>query len=118
MHFTPSTIPALAAAALAPAFARSMTDDAETWLDRCLADQAQLWRDGDLWCITEVRETKAGRVLHGVALAGDYNDRLIPEIEAWARSIGCVSAVLSGRRGFAKRLPDYRIQTITLSKEL
>lgn len=118
MHYLPHAIPDEAVEALRPAFDRSMTDDAETWVARCRADQAQLWRYGGLWCITEVRETKAGRVLHGVALAGDYNDRLIPEIEAWARSIGCVSAVLSGRRGFAKRLPDYRIQTITLSKEL
>ena len=121
MHYTPATIRSAradAVAALGPAFARSYSLDVNEWLDRCEGDEAQLWRHGDLWAITEVRDTAAGRLLVGVALGGAYNDELIPEIERWAKSVGCVKALLTGRKGFTKRLPEYKIKTVTLEKDL
>lgn len=118
MHYTPKTIPDEAAAALAPAFVRSYSHDVKEWMERCKEDTAQLWRHNNLWAVTEVRDTPYGRLLVGVALAGDYNDQLIPEIERWAKSIGCVKALLTGRKGFAKWLPDYKTKTVTLEKDL
>ena len=118
MHYTPTTIPDEAAAALAPAFDRSLSCTAEEWIERCRADLAQLWRLGSLWAVTEVRDTKAGRVLHGVALAGEFDHALIDEIEGWAATIGCTKSVITGRPGFAKTLHGYKQKTVTLEKDI
>ena len=122
MHFSPDSIPAEAVEALRPAFARSwlMQDTPEHWVERCRQDTAQLWRsdDGAYWAITEILDTKKGRVLHEVASAGSYRKSLFDEGEAWAKSIGCVKAVTTGRPGWKKHLTDYRVVTMTFEKEL
>ncbi|APW37658.1 hypothetical protein RD110_11020 [Rhodoferax koreense] len=103
---------------LTPAFDLSEVHNACTWVTKCQQDMAQLWRDGSLWAVTEVVETKRGRALHFVAMAGDYVDSLRIEIEAWGKSVGCNKAFFTGRKGWAKRLPAYRIRTVTLEKDI
>lgn len=118
MHYLPSDIPAEAHGALSPAFDRSYVHSTEEWLQRCRDDLAQLWRHNGYWGITEVLETRAGRVFHMVASAGDYEDALVEEMEAWARAQGCSRVLSTVRPGFARKRTDYRVKTMTLEKEL
>lgn len=103
--------------ALAPAFARSLTETARQWLARVECDQAQLWHLGDLWAITCVRDTTP-QVLQIVAMSGEYTRELMNSIEAWGRSIGCAHVFFEGRPGWQRRLLDYRVTNITMQKEL
>lgn len=118
MHYTPTTIPAEAVDALWPAFERSDVLDASQWVQRCREDVAQLWREGDCWAITEVQDTRKGRAAHIVALAGTYTNTLLHEIEDWAREVGCSRIFYTGRRGWLRAQPDYKLRCVTAEKEL
>ncbi len=118
MHFHPSTIPDEAEAGLAPAFARSDTDEPGMWVERCRQDMAQLWRAGECWAVTEVRNTKTCLAAHIVAIAGSEPDVLVNEIEAWARRNGCRKIYYSGRMGWLRRRRDYKLRCVTAEKEL
>jgi hypothetical protein len=118
MHYTPSTIPPEAAAALAPAFDRYGVQSASEWVQRCRDDLAQLWRVGSVWAVTEVCKQKEGPGVHIVAMAGDFTHEIMHEIETWAKAIGCKKAYFSGRKGWMRRLPDYELASITCVKEL
>lgn len=97
---------------------QSEADTADQWLDKCKNDTAQLWTNGDLWAITEVIGTKTGRVLHIVCMAGKFDQLMINEIERWAKLMQCHKSYFSGRCGWVKRLPDYKLKSVTLCKEL
>lgn len=43
---------------------------------------------------------------------------LLKTIEKYAKNEGCASMRLSGRRGWARQLPDYRLVAVILEKEL
>ena len=43
---------------------------------------------------------------------------LLSEIENWARGQGCTHAILWARKGYARDLPDYRLEHVELVKEL
>ena len=43
---------------------------------------------------------------------------LLEQIEAWARADGCVRMDMIARKGWAKRLPDYRLSHVYLEKKL
>lgn len=87
-------------------------------LDRCDQDLAQLWRLKDFWAVSEVVDTPRGRAIHFLAAAGRYEPALVAAMERWARAHGCTAAYFSGRRGWARKLPDYAPAAITLTKEL
>lgn len=116
MHYTPETIPPEVAAALAPAFDRFGLHDSQEWVDRCRADLAQLWRVGECWAITEAFTSRIGMVCHIVALAGQYTNEIVTEIEQWAASKGCKKVLFTGRKGWARRMPDYTQTSITMEK--
>lgn len=118
MHYLPHTVPDAAVAALAPAAAESDAADARAWIENCRLDRAQLWRDGSFWLVTEVVEVRAGIALHIVAAAGKYKQSLVDEAEAWARSLGCRKSFFTGRKGWARKLPQYKIRTVTMEKEI
>lgn len=118
MHYTPSTIPTEAAAALAPAFDRYGLQSADEWIQRCRDDLAQLWNVGDVWAITEVCKQQDGPGIHIVAMAGDFTHEIMDEIEAFGRKVGCKHSYFSGRKGWLRRLPSYRLASITCVKEL
>lgn len=72
--------------------------------------------------ITEVFETPKGWCCHIFGAAGTESqkgqiDAIIATIEQWARSIGCTRVTLQGRKGWARRLRDYRQTGIVLEKE-
>lgn len=116
MHFTPSSIPDEAEAAIAPAFDHYGFHDAAQWVQRCRDNMAQLWRDGECWAITEVFESKRGQVCHIVALAGTFVQSIMDEIEAWAKQVGCTLVHFTGRKGWERRLPGYETTAIVKEK--
>lgn len=116
MHYLPSTIPPDAVAALAPAFLHFGLHPVEEWIQRCRDDLAQLWRFEDCWAITEIFQSKRGAVCHIVALAGEFNHQAIAEIEQWAKTIGCTLVHFTGRKGWERKLPDYKPTAIVMEK--
>jgi hypothetical protein len=107
-----------ACCALEPAFALSDTDTASDWVLRCHLDLAQLWHGGELWAVTQVVRGKRGLILQIVGMAGRYDPALLNAIESWGRGIGCVRVYFTGRKGWLRREPDYRMTTVTAFKEL
>lgn len=103
---------------LACAFDHSYDQSVGYWIDRCKKDTAQLWNIDGLWALSEVIDGKQKRVFHMIAAAGEYNELLIAEMENWAQSVGCQVAIFEGRKGWLKRLPSYRLKSVTLEKEL
>ena len=103
---------------LMPAFDRSRNLDISEWMDRCKADQAQIWFKDGFWLMTQVQPTKEGRALHIIAAAGNYNHDLIAEAEDWGRSQGCASVFYTGRPGWIRREPGYTLKTVTMQKDL
>jgi len=116
MHYIPATIPDNAVSAITPAFDRFGLHDAYDWIQRCRRDIAQLWRVDDCWAITEVFVSKRGKVCHIVALAGVFVQSIMDEIEDWAKQIGCSMVHFTGRKGWARRLPDYQETAIVMEK--
>ena len=76
--------------------------------DLLLGGRAQLWFGDDAAMVTEVRSYPSGAlVVHGLVAAGDLDEivaTLIPKAEAWARSLGCVLAIIESRPGWARAL--------------
>lgn len=118
MHYLPGNIPDEAYGALAPAFRRSSTESEKKWVGLCKKDEAQLWRDGDFWILTQVHAGKSGYVLNIVAAAGKFDQSLLDEVEAWAKSIDCVQIKFTGRVGWQKKLPTYRTTSVVMTKEI
>lgn len=119
MLYQPENIPSEALAVLLAAEKHSCAETAEEWLDNCRQDDAQLWRDGDCWMVTEVRDTRSGRMLRIVALSGEpYSPGLVREAEEWGRSVGCVRAFFEGRKGWERLAPDYKVRAVISEKEL
>lgn len=118
MHYLPDTIPDEAEQALSAAFDRSYVHQAEHWIERCRQDTAQLWRHKDFWALTEIIDGKDGLICHEFASAGEYEDCLIDEIEAWARELGCKRVLATVRPGLTRRRQGYKTKTVTQEKEL
>lgn len=118
MNYTPSSIPAEAVTAIAPAFDRYGMHSAEDWVQRCKDDLAQLWRVNECWAITEAFECQLGKVCHIVALAGEFTRDIMSAIEEWASAVGCVKVLFTGRKGWLVRLPDYTQTAIVMAKDL
>lgn len=107
-----------AVAALNPAFDHSDVHHAQEWIDRCAADQAQLWRFPDMWAVTDVPDGKSGRLLHIVAVAGKWSDAHLARMEQWGKSIGCKSIYATGRPGWARHVKGFEVKTVTIKKEI
>jgi hypothetical protein len=118
MNIQPDDVQASMARFLDPAFERSHDSTADEYIQRCRDDLAQLWTNGSLYAITEVRKIHSGLALHIVAMAGEFDQKLVDEMEEWGRSVGCKSSYFSGRKGWARKMPDYEQITVTLQKEL
>jgi len=94
-----------------PAFAAAMDIRLHTpeWLDaRILAGSAQFWRSERAAAVTEIRSYPTGAYeVHGLITAGDageVRDRIIPQVEAWGRTIGALGLVVESRPGWARLL--------------
>jgi hypothetical protein len=79
------------------------------WLDgRILAGRAQFWRSERAAAVTEIRNYPTGAYdVHGLIAAGEVGevrDRIVPQVEAWARAIGALGIVVESRPGWARAL--------------
>jgi hypothetical protein len=69
-----------------------------------LAGRAQLWPGERAVLLTQVLKTDVGLCIH-VWLGGGALDELValrPGVEAWARAMGCDTASIDGRPGWAR----------------
>lgn len=110
-----------------PAFEAAMDARlyAAEWLDaRILAGSAQFWRSEHAAAVTEIRTYPTGAYdVHGLIAAGDVDavrDRIIPEVEAWGRSIGALGIVIESRPGWARvlRQAGFEPHQLAIRKEL
>ena len=83
--------------------------------------------DAQLWCadksciVTEILEHPHKRVARIWLAAGNRFElvsRMLPDIENWARDLGCDSVEVVGRKGWKRVLPDYTQPHTILEKSL
>jgi hypothetical protein len=95
------------------------------WLDRQVLSGAYcLFATPRAAILAEIKTYPTGaREVHGVVAAGDLQEieeRLIPEAEAWGRSLGCIAAQIDSRDGWARVMKKhgYRPHQTVIRKEL
>lgn len=71
-------------------------------------EKAQIWEAPNAVLVTQVHEYPKGRVLHFWLAGGDLDEvvKLSHTAMDWGRSVGCVRATLTGRRGWKKVLAE------------
>ena len=82
--------------------------------------QYQLWVAGDKGVEAILITHINSNVCYVEICAGDGIKSLsyLKVVEKWAGELGCTSIEISGRRGWAKVLKDYKIKKIILRKSL
>jgi hypothetical protein len=73
--------------------------------------------------ITSLIETPRGRACEVYGAAGTETVRgqieeIMCEIERWAKSVGCTRVRILGRKGWLRRLKDFRITGYIIEKEI
>lgn len=71
--------------------------------------------------VTEIKSYPQSKVCIVQGLAGHDRGQWMHHlegIEAWAKALGCVRIEVRGRKGMAKILPDYKLTSVYLEKEL
>lgn len=73
--------------------------------------------------VTQILNTPRGDCCEWVAVISDGGtaeqfEAVKTEIERWAKSLGCTHMRLQGRRGWLKRMKDYRQTGIVMEKGL
>ena len=110
-----------------PQFAEALDERLHTvgHLDMLLnSGAAKAWFGDNAAMVTELRTYPTGAaVIHGLVAAGELSEivgQLIPKAEAWAKSIGCVMAIIESRPGWAKALKasGYEPHQVAVRKEL
>lgn len=89
--------------------------------------EMQLWlvlgdRDEALaLVVTEIKTFPMAKVCVVHGLAGHERGRWmhhLGDIEGWARELGCTRMEVRGRKGMARVLPDYKMTSVFLEKDL
>jgi hypothetical protein len=105
---------------------RSISTDLLTVTTKLLRQQALLWIawDGErirAAAVTSIN-TANGRKRCVIVACGGSGMKdwlsLIQEVEQYARSEGCISVAIIGRRGWQRRLKEYRPVAVSLEKAL
>lgn len=103
------------------AFEYSYTDTVDDHWPEVEQGRAQLWDIGSGYALTRIIDGKK-RIIQYIAIAGNDIDswlsRFLKDSQEWAKSHGCVEAILSGRRGWEKKLNGFKLERVTLTKEL
>ena len=99
----------------------------EQVLTAIFARDAQLWIGSDnneiqVACVTELIR-RGGCLYCNVWLTGGRGVNnwiyFLKTIEAWAKEQGCDAMLIDrGRKGWGRLLPDYKIKTVALMKEI
>ena len=90
------------------------------------AGRAQLWvacksTEIEAAAVTELHQPQRRKYCVIVACGGAHRERwldLLAPIEDWARAEGCDAMRIMGRKGWARVLPDYKVNRIVLEKEI
>ena len=79
-----------------------------------------LWTEGDSVMVTEFVISPRLATLHVFLAAGSWKDiaLLKPKVEEWAKQQGCDMIGLTGRPGWGRLLPDYKLVTDTFVRTL
>ncbi len=85
--------------------------------------EAQVWCLGtpiECVLVTKIENSLDGRYGQMWVAAGDLRvmTDIRPVVENWFRDMGCTHSCMTGRRGWAKRLPDYEEISINMVKNL
>jgi len=107
---------------LRPAIERERDTTVEWVLTKIKQGQFQLWRGEQSALVTNVVDVGNGRHLVWLFAGGnltEINELMKPEIEDWARHVGCIRATMTARPGWSRVLKDYKQRKqVVLSKEL
>jgi hypothetical protein len=89
----------------------------ERWL---FSGEAQLWLTRHGVGVTQLTKQDGQMLCTLVAFTGDYPKckQNLATLEQFAREVGCERFMVLGRKGWARRLPDYRSPYIVLEKSL
>lgn len=87
---------------------------------RIKARKMQLWCAGGSIVVTEIRKYPRGKAIQSVLAAGKLAEvkALVAAAERWGAEQGCQYAVLTGRKGWARVMKDYRQVAVQLAKEI
>jgi hypothetical protein len=95
------------------------------WLDdKILTGEFKLWVGEGAAIVAKLESYPTGAMdIHGMIAAGSLEEIrgvLIPQAEHFAKSIGCIGAMISSREGWAKALKanGYELHQTVLRKEL
>lgn len=106
-----------------------MTTVEETWND-LLAKRHQLWaaigedKQIKAAAVTMLQHYKTGLVQMTIAMLGGEDGSLRDlldmraELESWAKTEGCNRVRFFARKGWAKYLPDYKLASYVMSKDI
>jgi hypothetical protein len=87
-----------------------------------LRELAQLWVAPGGVAVTQITKSRhrAYRTCTLIVFAGDYAScvEYLPVLEQFGRNEGCSRFVILGRKGWKRRLADYREPYVVLEKEL
>lgn len=91
---------------LAEAVTRSGGTSLHEVLDHILAGKAQLWEAEGAAVVTQIADGEQGRTIRYWLAGGMLRAviELAPGIEAYGRAWGCKTAILEGRKGWARVL--------------
>ena len=106
---------------LQPAIDREADVSIEWLLTNIRQGRFQLWKGEGSAIVTNVADAGNGKHLVWLFAGGDLQEitkELKPQIENWAKSIGCQRASMTARVGWSKVLKDYKKrQQFVLVKE-
>lgn len=117
----------LVEAMIADACARDGLYGAGDVLEWLRGDKMQLWLAGstergvEAAAISEMLQHRAAKTFSVFIVTGADIDRWLPHLgrmEAWAKEMGCSRAIQHARRGYARKLKDYRMTHVVLEKQL
>lgn len=94
------------------------------YLDRRILDcSARVWTSPRAAVITEIKTYPTGAsAVHFLIVAGEKDaiKAFGPPVEAWARSIGCIGALIESRPAWAREMKaeGYEVHQISIWKDL
>jgi len=107
---------------LRPAIERENDTTVEFVLQKVKKGDFQLWRGEESAIVTGVADVGQGKHLVWYFAGGnlkEISNQMKPEIEEWAKSVGCKRATMTARPGWSRALTDYKQRKqVVLMKEL
>ena len=87
------------------------------------SEQSQLFLCNETWIVTRINKTIAGLKLTVWLVSGEITpqecfESVLFKLEQYAKYLGCVAVNVNGRQGWAKKLKQYKIKSITLERRL